>query len=336
VYALFKEFGSFSRLLSQNTNLKIQLIPLHVTPDFDAFIRYKLSTMGCGSTFAQLPLSQFVKMLKDCGVLGELVSAFITSLSLLQRIHFTFLLQVSSADVTHVFLEARIIRPKELVTGDRCLSFVDFVEGLARLATKMHGFWPLPEKEKKLTEHDPEQNIKSNIGTLERLEQERVQLEADKEAERMGMWSDEAFSATHRTIMHLLESLLMALRDQDPAGLHFYFDSCKQREKRLAENVLERQTKEATKAAPAIKSIRRASSIFDSGDVRKSMTDSHINALFQSEKDALEDLVFNLEAIEELAEQAIHVHRAKTKGATTDYSLDSLITSDNALEKMLS
>jgi len=37
-------------------------------------VRYKLSTMGCGSTFAQLPLNQFVKMIKDCDVLGELVS----------------------------------------------------------------------------------------------------------------------------------------------------------------------------------------------------------------------------------------------------------------------
>ena len=114
------------------------------------------------------------------------------------------LFQVPSADVTQAFLEARIIRPKELATSDRCLSFVDFVEALLRLATKMQGFWPLPDKKKKLADDRDElaaENRGSKMNTAERLEEERVQLEAEREAERNGLWGDEAFSACHRTVL---------------------------------------------------------------------------------------------------------------------------------------
>jgi hypothetical protein len=35
---------------------------------------YKLSPMGCGRKYTQLPLSAYIRMMKDCGVLGELVN----------------------------------------------------------------------------------------------------------------------------------------------------------------------------------------------------------------------------------------------------------------------
>ena len=347
-------------------------------------IRYKLSTMGCGSTFAQLPLSQFVKMIKDCDVLGELVSVCASLLAYLTcvacficfstfvvvacfdaevqkksctkciNIFFlfyslgggVFVFQVPSADVTQAFLEARIIRPKELATSDRCLSFVDFLEALLRLATKMQGFWPLPDKKKKLADDRDELAAGkrgSKMNTAERLEEERVQLEAEREAERNGLWGDEAFSACHRTVMHLLESLLMALRDQDPAGLRFYSESCKQREQRLAEDVLERQKEAAALASTLEGSKQRPSSSggLDSSEggvsrSRESKQVDHENSFFHSEEDPLEDLVFNLEALEALAEQAIHVHRARTKGANTVFSLNSLVSSDSVLEEMMS
>jgi hypothetical protein len=125
--------------------------------------------------------------------------------------------------------------------------------------------------------------------------------------------------------------------------LRFYSESCKQREQRLAEDVLERQKEAAALASTLEGSKQRPSSSggLDSSEggvsrSRESKEVDHENSFFHSEEDPLEDLVFNLEALEALAEQAIHVHRARTKGANTVFSLNSLVSSDSVLEEMMS
>jgi hypothetical protein len=242
------------------------------------------------------------------------------------------------------------------------------------------------------------------------LEKERAKHQEEKDAEREGIWSDPGFSATHKTVMSILELLAMALRDQDAAGLRYMYEVRRQREQEYLEDYRQQQqvqmqmqmqqqsgsgggggggggsgsgentpttpktptpksgffnespssssssNKRGSKRGSIAAMVRSSSVVGEDAIATKtpplspkkfpsppspSTSLSHSTAVLPppSNDPHSEFFVAKLEVLEEIAEQAIHVHRARTKGTTTAFSAQSLagppLSSADALESLM-
>ena len=62
-----------------------------------------------------------------------------------------------------------------------------------------------------------------SMTTMERLEEQRRRAAAEAEASvDRGLWGDPTFLATHLTIMRVTTLVLLAVRDSNPVGLHYF------------------------------------------------------------------------------------------------------------------
>jgi len=188
---------------------------------------YKLSPMGCGRKHTQLPLSAFIRMMKDCGVLGDLVS---------------------SQDISQAFMESRMVRDCEVVAGDRCLSLVDLMEALLRLAYKIQNIWPSIDTLDKHSIDTSQQDFESldslaefdDFGSFKEVsiskeDSKTTKKEEAAQKEKNVEELDPLLQAAQRSLRNILELLLMALKDRDIPGLRYLFQERKRKEtERLA------------------------------------------------------------------------------------------------------
>jgi hypothetical protein len=141
------------------------------------------------------------------------------------------------------------------------------------------------------------------------LEQQRKKADdarAAEEALKKGLFGDPAFASTHAAVCSLLELLVLAVRDRDAAGWK-YFATQRPRVLELAAKACE----PATRGRMAARNPGQGTAAAASPPEADASFVAHA-----AQRQA------SLEAVAELAAQALLVHRAKAKSHAPDLSID--------------